>query len=256
MKRLDRHLEAMRDYYETIFKPDHPITAVSIVRVCKNRDTYIGYGAPPTSGGYWSDRAHALVIYHSKEVDQNETFVVISHEAFHQYIFYFYGELDPHSWYNEGHGDYFGGVVMDPTGGRVQKIAPLDATHYPRLSTIREEVRKNSFVTLKKFMQWSQREYYGGEALDHYAQGWSIVYFLRNGHKEGAKVDPKWSRMLDEYLKNLVAARDQINADAGGRHVFDMDTQAQHQGFAATFKDWTDEDWAAFEGAWKKFYGG
>ncbi len=256
VKRLDRHLEAMRDYYETLFKPDHPLTAVSIVRVCKDRDTYLGYGAPPSSGGYWSDRAHELVIYHNKAEDQNETFVVISHEAFHQYIFYFYGELDPHSWYNEGHGDYFGGVVMDASGGRVQKIAPLDATSYPRLSTIRELVRKDASVPLKAFMQWSQREYYAGDGLGHYAQGWSIVYFLRNGRKEGGKVDDKWSKMLGEYLANLVAARDQIHQDADGGRVFGLDEQAQKKAFATTFQSWTDDDWSAFEAAWKKFYGG
>src|SRR6185295_3146810 len=36
VKKLALHLEAMRDYYETIFVPDHKITAISIVRVCSS----------------------------------------------------------------------------------------------------------------------------------------------------------------------------------------------------------------------------
>jgi len=34
---------------------------------------------------------------------------VLYHEAFHQYIHYAVGDVAPHSWFNEGHGDYFAG---------------------------------------------------------------------------------------------------------------------------------------------------
>ena len=38
---------------------------------------------------------------------------MLYHEAFHQFIHYSAGELPPHSWYNEGHGDYFGSFRDD-----------------------------------------------------------------------------------------------------------------------------------------------
>ena len=39
-----------------------------------------------------------------------DTLAVLYHEAFHQFIFYSVGEVAPHSWFNEGHGDYFSGA--------------------------------------------------------------------------------------------------------------------------------------------------
>ena len=86
------------------------LSRTSVVRVCANRDDYLGYGAPPTSGGYWSPGHQELVVYNKKrEQGEDATWETLSHEAFHQYIFYFYGSLSPHSWYNEGTGDYYGG---------------------------------------------------------------------------------------------------------------------------------------------------
>jgi hypothetical protein len=254
VKKLALHLEAMRDYYETVFVPDHKLTATSIVRVCKNEDTYHSYGGPSSTGGYWAANQRELVVFQDKKSDQLATFGVVGHEAFHQYIYYFYGELDPHSWYNEGHGDYFSGAAMSASGDKVLEIKPYKRAGYDRKSVIQEAVRTNKWTPFKKFMAYSQREYYGASIDVNYAQGWSIVYFLRNGKKEGATVDEKWTRMLDDYLKNLVAARDQLKAD--GVNKYEIEEKAQQRAYDATFGSWTTEEWTAFETAWKKFYGG
>ena len=49
------------------------------------------------------------------EEGEDATWETLSHETFHQFIFYFYGSLSPHSWYNEGQGDYFAGAKMTRT---------------------------------------------------------------------------------------------------------------------------------------------
>jgi hypothetical protein len=253
VKQLAIHLEAMRDYYETVFVPDKKITAISIVRVCKDETMYHGYGGPPSTGGYWSSHQHELVVFQNKNIDQLGTFGVISHEAFHQYIYYFYGELDPHSWYNEGHGDYFSGAVLG--GDKVVDIKPYRRAGYDRESTIKEAVRAGTYTPLKKFMKFSQQEYYSGDVNLNYSEGWSIIYFLRAGKKAGVKFDDKWSKVLDDYLKNLVAARDKAHADSKeSSFMEEHDGSIQSNALAATFSSWSDEDWASFEAAWKKFY--
>jgi hypothetical protein len=253
VKQLAVHLEAMRDYYETVFVPDQKITAISIVRVCKDETMYHGYGGPPSTGGYWSSRQHELVVFQNKNVDQLGTFGVISHEAFHQYIYYFYGEISPHSWYNEGHGDYFSGAVLG--GDKVVDIKPYRRAGYDRESTIKEAVRAGTYTPLKKFVKFSQEEYYSGNVDLNYSEGWSIIYFLRAGKKEGVKFDGKWSKVLDDYLRNLVAARDKARADSKESfHESEHDGSIQSNALAATFSSWSDEDWVAFEAAWKKFY--
>ncbi len=253
---LGLHLEAMRDYYEEVFPPDHPLTAISIVRLCGDHDTYQAYGGPQGSGGYWASSQQELVVFIDKARDRNSVYSVISHEAFHQYIFYFYGELAPHSWYNEGHGDYFGGAVMSKTGRKVQKIEPLNLTSYPRLNMIRERLRQNAHVPLRKFLAYSQREYYNNDIGYNYAQGWSMVYFLRKAKKEGARFLDEWDLILDTYLQNLVAARDELSQGENPPNKFMIEEQAQKKGYGSTFGGWTDAQWAELEEAWKAFYVG
>lgn len=238
---LSRHIEAIRDVYEQLYPPDRPIEAVSIVRVCKNRDEYIGYGGAGSSAGYWNWVARELVFYDAKSRNRADSFAVLYHEAFHQYIYYFYGEVSPASWYNEGHGDYFSGAVF--RGTSIQKIEPFDW----RVPVIKEAVRTGKYKPLKEIMGYSQREYYA-EASLCYAQGWSIVWFLRQG-----RLQPKWEAILPDYLNHLVAAFDAAKQTNGGDSRRIDEHAVQQQAYEATFKDWTDDDWAAFEAAWLKF---
>src|SRR6185503_652855 len=104
---------------------------------------------------------------------------------FHQYIFYFFGALSPHSWYNEGSGDFYSGYAW--------KSSRFVLTKFDwRVDTIKEAVRKNEHVPLDRFVRYTQAEYYGNnkEGVDgghNYAQGWSLIYFLRTGKKNNAK---------------------------------------------------------------------
>ena len=83
--------------------------------ICKDRDEYFKYGGPRGSAGYWNNKSEELVLYDGtkrekgEKTDKLDTFIVLYHEAFHQYIHYSAGELAPHSWYNEGMGDYYAG---------------------------------------------------------------------------------------------------------------------------------------------------
>ena len=68
----------------------------SVVRVCANRDQYHSYGGRQGTAGFWNWGTEELVIFDDKELGGREnTWLVLNHEAFHQYIFYFYGKHLP-----------------------------------------------------------------------------------------------------------------------------------------------------------------
>jgi hypothetical protein len=284
VKELAERIEAIRDEYERLYPPDRPIEAVSIVRVCNTRDEYQAYGGPPNTGGYWYDVARELVFFDHRPRDL--PLLVLNHEAFHQYIYYFYGQLSPHSWYNEGHGDYFAGAKMTKTN-RIAGYGEAPGG-YSRLPTIKEgcrlykegkPVKEGAAVSLKKILAYHQSDYYENPGVC-YAQGWAIVYMLR----EAKGQDEKWKRILPDYLQNLLAARHQIATELmekelkkwealkadyaeGGegasselpkepsRDPKDYYAQAsnakendvQDLAFKKTFGDWTDEDWSRFQ---------
>lgn len=193
-------LEAMRGEYERLFPPAAPVKAVSAVRVCKDRAEYHQYGGPPGSGGYWNSEAQELVFYDYENVKgkantgKANSRIVLYHEAFHQFIHYSCGELSPHSWFNEGTGDYFSGAVI--SGGKVNRIG----VNPWRIETIQRAVRENNEVDWAKIIRYSQREYYTNPGLC-YAQGWSMIYFLR--HSKAVEKNAQWKKILPVYFDTL-----------------------------------------------------
>ena len=277
---LADRIEAMRDVYETHYPPDKPIEAVSIVRVCATLDEYHGYGGPPGTGGYWYFVERELVLFDFRP--RELTLAVLNHEAFHQYIFYFYGELSPHSWYNEGTGDFYAGAKLTKTN-RVTGYGDAPGG-IGRLGTIKEAARlldegksgaEGACPPLKSLMKFHQSDYYGSSGYDGgicYAAGWAVVHFLR----EGKGLDPKWQKILPDYLLALVKAREAVaqetmdkaiakaeKNEAGSSKDLPHDVKewygkvdedkVQDRAFSATFTDWKDSDWATFQDAWLRY---
>jgi len=204
MRRVLRDLELVRKEYEKLFPPSKPVETVSTVRICKNRAEFLSYGGPPSSAGYWNWDDEELVFYDAEVVNKNhqrsdaDTFIVLYHEAFHQYIHYSTGELPPHSWFNEGTGDYFSGSVIKD--GRLQKIGPNPW----RLHTIKDAIRADEFVPWKEMITYEQPQYYNPKIVHIcYSQGWSMIYFLRKS--ELVEKRPEWKKILPTYFDTLKA---------------------------------------------------
>lgn len=179
----------------------------SVVRVCKNDTQYHEYGGPGGSAGYWNSRDEELVIYDDKEGGgRRNTWAVLNHEAFHQYIYYLYGSIAPHSWYNEGTGDYFAGYEYKHKRFKMKPFAW-------RKDLIRTVIKADEHVPLKDLVNFTQREYYGNNDFDagpgqNYAQGWSFIYFLRTGKGKAPGWNSDWEKILDVYFETLAATED------------------------------------------------
>jgi len=183
------------------------VARTSVVRVVKDQDSYFAYGGPPGSAGYWNSGSQELVVYDDqKGGGRRDTWATLNHEAFHQYIFYFYGMLAPHYWYNEGTGDYYGGAEYN---GKKYDIKPFQW----RTGTIQQMLNEDRYVPLKEFVRMPRSLYYGNSPYgtdigDHYAQGWSFVYFLRTGKGRAKGWKPAWDSILSTYLDTLGATGD------------------------------------------------
>ena len=204
LRRIMRDIEAMRLEYIERFPPSEEFTAVSTVRICKDQAEYMSYGGMPQSAGYWNYVTEELVLYDAatqergQRPDDSDTFVVLYHEAFHQYIFYSTGELSPHSWFNEGYGDYFSG--SDIQRGKVRKIGvnPWRAG-YIQQAVERGQVKRD-WVPLKDLVSYTQRQYYANGG-PNYAQGWSLIYFLNTA--PAVENNKEWSAILPTYFNTL-----------------------------------------------------
>jgi hypothetical protein len=214
-------IEAIRGQtYEKQFPPAKPVKAVSIVRLCADAFGYHAYGGPPGTAGYWNDDAEELVFFdmdEKKSVADDDTLGVLYHEAFHQYIYYSVGEVAPHSWFNEGHGDYYAGsqykdgvFTIKPFRWRVARVknaikrgpCPYEEKTKNGETTFEFDRSSEGYSPLKALTSMSQREYYQYPAIS-YAQGWSLVYFLREIVPKNKEYAAKWGRILDTYFDTL-----------------------------------------------------
>ncbi len=227
VKKIVAYLDHARDKYEVLFPPRKPITAVSVVRVCEDREEYHQYGGPGGSAGYWNSADEELVIYNaSKEGGKKDSYSTLFHEAFHQYIYYAVGEISPHSWYNEGFGDYFAG--MNPKKGF--KIE----TFKWRTGVVRNAVAGKKNVPLKDLIHYTQGQYYSNPSVC-YAQGWALIYFLNS---KVAKKNPRWAKILDIYFDTLVETGDKDGAVTKAFDGVDVDAldEAYQQFITRGFK--------------------
>lgn len=212
---LKRELEAIRRAYEEIFPPDQPVDEVSVLRVCKDQAEYFAYGGPAGSGGYWSPVAEELVFYDYQDEGQKRgsgkanSRIVLYHEAFHQYVHYAAGDLAPHSWFNEGTGDYFSGARFD-RAGKVSAIGPNPW----RVEAIQYFVDNDRHLSLRDLFHAAKSKYYANAQVA-YAQGWSLVYFLRTSRVVAKR--PDWAKIHPTYYTALKAdwsaRRAQLEAD-------------------------------------------
>ncbi len=207
---IDR-LEASRRLFEEDFPPAEPMTHVSVVRVCSTEEVFHSYGG--TGGGvagWFSPATTELVLYDGKNIDRNMTFAVMTHEAFHQYCHFLFNESAAHRWFDEGHGDYYGGAKMGRSKRSPMKITPKMPAGLERLGIIRELVREGSYIPIEEHINYDHRTWQA-LSVKSYSQSWSIIYFLRQGtlgnvpskiwKKEYADIIPNYMRVLSEEFQ-------------------------------------------------------
>jgi hypothetical protein len=204
----------------------------SVVRVCKDDDEYRSYGGGAGTAGYWSPMQEELVVYDAKATGgRGDTWSTLNHEAFHQYIFYFFGNLTPHYWYNEGTGDFYSGYEYK--NGKFT-LKPFDW----RQRLIQGMIRagpggKDGYVPLEQFVRFDRAKYYDQEKIgNNYAQGWGLVWFLRTGKKQARCWNDAWDPILSTYLRVLVETDD-----------LDAAVDAAYAGV----------DWKELENCWKEY---
>jgi hypothetical protein len=233
---IDR-LERSRKVFEEDYPPPPDFAHVSIVRLCAKEEEFHRYGG--TGGGvagWFSPRTTELVLYDAKEIDRNMSYAVMTHEAFHQYCHFLFGKSEAHRWFDEGHGDYYGGMKFD---GAKPKITARMPGGLERLSVIREMLQLETAKPLKDHLNFDHAQWQGQgpSNVSCYAQSWSIIYMLRQGmlgnvnpkvwHKEYASILPSYIETLrtgvaKAYEKER-ARRGQAKAD-GTAEAIELDS--------------------------------
>lgn len=254
-------LEAIRPLYMKYFPAAKPIEAVSVVRVCKDLDEYHRYGGPRGSGGYWNFVAKELVLFDYSAVpgsseskvrhmSEKDSYLVLYHEAFHQYIYYAAGEVAPHSWFNEGLGDVFSGTIIYDDSLRVKEIG----FSRWRIHVVKDAETNDKWVSLAQLIKAEQHEYYNPAKVSvMYAEGWAFCYFLLIA-KDGGQKNEKWAKIIPTYFETLKAAQAKrvglLSSDSSLGDRMKAQAEARADAVAAAFRD---VDIDELEAAWRSW---
>ncbi|MEZ6037451.1 MAG: DUF1570 domain-containing protein [Planctomycetota bacterium] len=267
VQNIAREIEAMRAFYSELFPADAPIDRVSVVRLCETLAEYKQYGGPPNTGGYWHPGNEELVLFDYRETQKGlsdqqkeamgkrklsdaDSFLVLYHEAFHQYIHYAVGEFSPHDWFNEGYGDYFSGAVVSRNTGRVLRIDPSPW----RIHRAKDQCEfGKGFLSLKQVLSAERAQFYNKSHIaDYYAAAWSFIYFLK--HSDEVAKHPRWSKLLDDYFQCVKRCYKEQLATAGDspdlRQKQVASFEARKKALAETLQG---IDLDELQAVWKKF---
>jgi hypothetical protein len=223
---LSKDLEIVREkVYTKLFPPrrggdaDKTATAskeesISPVRVLDTESEYFQYGGPGGSAGYFNPQSGELVLF-TKFEDVTKTKSteycrsVMFHEGFHQYIHYAVGDVSPHSWFNEGHGDYFAGMTV-PGGAVTYKTFSWRVQFF-------KEHKHIDLMPLRSLIRLPQREYYDNASLK-YSEGWALIYYLRqvSRKKDEQQILDKYFTYLADNVEAFKAKKKEKDGDKPG----------------------------------------
>lgn len=206
----------------------------SVFRLCATYDQFQKYGG--TRGGvvgWYSPASKELVVFlgGDKMMGAGATETVTYHEGWHQFAdLYFHPPEAPkratlQRWFDEGHGDYFGGFRWGSSGWKYRGSKM-------RYSDCKNMVRVGDYVPFKEIVTWGMRRFYGAKASYYYAQAFSMIDFLRRGEKSKGW-DPKWGEILEMYRRVVL-----VKGDA-------------KEAVEIAFREFDDAEWKKLEEAWK-----
>jgi len=257
-------LERSRDLFERDFPPREPIEAVSVVRICASEEEFRRYGqTPPGVVGWFNRVSTELVLFDSSDVDRKESYAVMTHEAFHQYCFFLFDRARAHRWFDEGHGDYYGGFEFKGDKAFATARMPGDLD---RLEVVRGMLRRNEWVPIEEHVNYDATRW-RAKGVASYAQSWSIVYMLRQGmlgqvsrrvwKDEYAEIIPNYVAALQAGFQDAYAARHE-EARKEGREIDAGAIELDPAEEDAIRKTAIDESWGrididAFEKDWLEY---
>jgi len=206
---LGKHAELIHRLYTKIFPKIDKMKRKFPIVVYADRAEYRKNGGPEGAGGHYSPMIRKLELFRYGKAD--DTYLVLYHEGMHQFL-HEYLEDAP-QWFDEGLGDFFGPsrYVFEEKKGKIVSEGMEIRPNPWRLELIQASIRRGQVRPWRQLMLMSHRELYNPQWISiHYAQSWSIIYFLcQYGADQG---DRKYFVLLQNYFKALRRGEGQESA--------------------------------------------
>jgi hypothetical protein len=294
-KRLGEHMETMNRVYRTLFRPDKDGAKRQVIKLLKDRNSYLAYNAPPSSAAYYSRTDREMVCYDTGKWSDQEaapetgsttppatgegaaeaglrsklerrarrlqdmmTMDILgcaAHEGWHQYFDWLVVSFVTLPSWVNEGMGDYFYTAAPQSGKGGRRKVELGSLNEGRLLVLKAAIAQGRFVPLSKLISMSKGEFYN-DASVCYAEGWAFCQFLlHSGNAKYTKIIPNFVRFV----------KDDTNMEAVTQRAFkgiDLDAmEAEWKAWIATLKldgatDPDDEDETEGEGPNKGEGGG
>lgn len=213
---LQKNMPVLRSAFMSLIPPFTDNTDVSVVRIYQESEAYKQYVGQDNewSVGFWIPTRRELVIL-AQDKEREQTMRVITHESFHQYLFYACNMIPNAVWYNEGHACFFEAAQVG-SRGRITISENSRANHLGRNLDA-------AAALIPKLLKYEYNDFYKSSKEQrtlNYTTAWALIYFLRRGVPE-EKLDA-YAGILDAYLNSLAATKNAATATETAFENIDM----------------------------------
>jgi len=219
VKKFQEHLEMSRIAYQNFFPLKVKLDEVSVVKIFEDRSEYLSYVGEEMkwSGGLWFPARKELMVspldVKSKSKSRLGMMETVSHEGFHQYIYYAVNQGAISTWFNEGTAAFFEGLKF--SGSRSFKIGTTW-----REDWVKEAIKKG-YDDIGALINMSQRDYYEPSRISYnYAMGWGLMFYLYKGAH--AMRRPKYAEIPKRYYYEILRSHDPQKATRYAWEHIDM----------------------------------
>jgi hypothetical protein len=166
-----------------------------------SENTYEQVGGNPRMSGFYNPGSGYLVI---KQLPFYELVPVVYHEAFHQYLHAFVGDVRIPIWFNEGMAVYFEGMQRDEKS-KTRGLNP-NLIKRGKIRMVKDAVNTRTQIPLETLLKVTHEEFHDKENESlYYSQSFAVMYYFMQLSRGKAAIN---------YMKELKKTGDPEAANA------------------------------------------
>ena len=198
-QKIGQELEDILVQYKTLFrfKPSKKM----LVRFMDSLNTYEQVGGNPRMAGFYNPGSGYLVI---KQMPFYDLVPTVYHEAFHQYLHAFVGDVRIPIWFNEGMAVYFEGMQRDEKS-KTKGLSPK-LIKRGKIRMVKDAINTRTQIPLETLLKVTHEEFHDkeNEAL-YYSQSFAVMFYFMQLSRGKAALN---------YMKELKKTGDPEAANA------------------------------------------
>jgi hypothetical protein len=197
--KIGQELEDILVQYKALFrfKPSKKM----LVRFMDSENTYEQVGGDPRMAGFYNPGSGYLVI---KQMPFYELVPVVYHEAFHQYLHSFVGDVRIPIWFNEGMAVYFEGMQRDEKS-KTKALSPK-LIKRGKIRMVKDAINTRTQIPLETLLNVTHEEFHDKENESlYYSQSFAVMFYFMQLSRGKAALN---------YMKELKKSGDSEAANA------------------------------------------